>query len=127
MLGKVGDIAGAVLSAPVDFIRGMGDGWKLGLFAAGLATVGRLTGVLPDTVTPQAIIGIGVAGTIGGGVLTGSVEMIKGFFTSKEGQNVLQDGLEQVIEQRAPSIQQEENVSHGLNNTAVKQDLDIGR
>lgn len=96
-------MVGRVLSAPKDFLHGMGGGWKLGLLAAGVAAVAGLAGLLPAGAVLSTVIGAGVGGTMLGGVAGGTINMVKEFFTSAEGKEMVQQGIEQVIDTEIPS------------------------
>ena len=103
MFEWLSDKVGAVLSAPVDFIRGMGGGWKFGV-AAGIAAIGAsLLGV--EGITPERVMGIALGGTLVGGVAGGATNMVKEFLKSPEGKEAIQDGLEQVVETVAPGLE----------------------
>ena len=118
---------GRMLSAPKDLLHGMGGGWKLGLLAAGVAAIAGLAGLLPAGAVLSTVIGVGVGGTIVGGLAGGTINMVKEFFTSAEGKEMIQQGIEQVIDTDVPIRGESQLGDLRASNTSTRHTENIDR
>ena len=118
---------GRMLSAPKDLLHGMGGGWKLGLLAAGVAAIAGLAGLLPAGAVLSTVIGVGVGGTIVGGLAGGTINMVKEFFTSAEGKEMVQQSIEQVIDTDVPIRGESQLGALKASNTSTRATENIDR